>query len=616
MMNPVTPQQSDPIIGQMVGTYRVEAEIGRGGMGVVYLAKEITLGVSAALKVLSPRWATDPKRCDEFLEEAKTLARVRPNDFVKVRSFETLRDGSPAFLMEFIDGRSLASMLADSPGTPLSVSQALGIARRVASAMAAAHAAGIIHRDLKPSNIMVVGSSNPGAETIKIIDFGISVRTGETSSVSHCRGTPAYMAPENRYSGAITSKVDVYSLGCMLFEMLSGNRMFPYAGTESLPDQHAVTTPRPIREQNTSVPEPVDRLLAKMLAKEPEDRPDMATVAGTLEAFVESPLVTAAQRPRFSVRWSLLAGFMLVSAGVLFWRVLNPVSHPMIRLAAAHILVGSTAEELEWLLDTLALRSPREFALYKTHALLVRETPVQRVAMKAFFIDKYEVSCLDFGTWLDRKIATGSIAVRTQQANDGSMFEEVLYRNIPMYSLSPQRKVPCIRYADGHFTVEPSLANYPVSAVSWNAAEQYCEGVGKRLPTQQEWEYAARGTKRRMFPWGSSLPICAKALLARGDRWNDCVSLGHGPGPIGSVKADCTEEGVCDLGGSVQEWTSSEFLDASSREQDTASGQPRFVVKGGSWSLNLFSARGAGRERHHRDDMDSFVGFRCVKSID
>ena len=153
MMNPVTPQQSDPIIGQMVGTYRVEAEIGRGGMGVVYLAKEITLGVSAALKVLSPRWAADPKRCDEFLEEAKTLARVRPNDFVKVRSFETLRDGSPAFLMEFIDGRSLASMLADSPGTPLSVSQALGIARRVASAMAAAHAAGIIHRESTPPSI-------------------------------------------------------------------------------------------------------------------------------------------------------------------------------------------------------------------------------------------------------------------------------------------------------------------------------------------------------------------------------------------------------------------------------------------------------------------------------
>ena len=231
--------------------------------------------------------------------------------------------------------------------------------------------------------------------------------------------------------------------------------------------------PRPIREQNQR-PRTSGSFAGQDACKGTRGSTDTGHGGGNAGAFVESPLVTAAQRPRFSVRWSLLAGFMLVSAGVLFWRVLNPVSHPMIRLAAVVTSqVGSTAEELRVALDTLALRSPREFALYKTHAPVgsAKHRRSGSLRRRSSSI-QYEVSCPDFGTWLDRKIATGSIAVSDAAGQmTGLMFEgSPLSCNIPiglsvaaaqssLYSL-PQMVIS---------PSEPSLATNSVSAVSWNA---------------------------------------------------------------------------------------------------------------------------------------------------
>lgn len=589
-------------------------------MGIVYLAEEASLAKRAALKVLSPKLAADPKRCEDFLHEAQILARVRPDDFVNVYSFHRLPDSSPCFLMEFIEGRALTEILLESQGTAFGLSRSFGLVNRIASAMAAAHAEGIVHRDLKPSNIMVLAGPSPGEERIKIIDFGISLQTSRAGILTDGRGTPAYMAPEQQ-GGVLSSKADVYSLGCIFFELLSGNQLFPDAGSTTVKREHRFSTPPPIRQLNPIVPESIEILLANMLAKEPESRPDMVTVASTLQAIAHGNGEVSKQGSRSTVLIGLLG---LLATVIALLRVGDRATLDMVREPGGAFLMGSSEVEVQQFLASIASRYPKDYEFYEKWLILDREKPALMVEVEPFWIDRYEVSCREFGAWLVRKQSTGAIAVRTLPAQDGSTVEEVLYRTVPIYSLSAKRRVPCIRYVSGQFTVDPTLANYPVSAVSWNGAEQYCGELGKRLPTEAEWEYAARGSERRMFPWGNALPSCNSALLARSEDWQDCKLLGLGPKPRGAVANDCTREGVCDLAGSVQEWTASAFtmrhdqtgpvssaLGKQSPDLDVAASDR--VIRGGAWSINLLAARSASRERHKIDEMDSFVGFRCVR---
>ena len=183
----------------------------------------------------------------------------------------------------------------------------------------------------------------------------------------------------------------------------------------------------------------------------------------------------------------------------------------------------------------------------------------------------------------------------------------------------------CIRDS---YIVEPTLAEFPISAVSWDGASHYCAEHGKRLPTEAEWEYTARGKARRSFPWGNELPTCASALLARGPKseWDQCgVS---GPMPRGSFPKDCTPEGVCDLAGSLQEWMIDVYLPRYPDCEKTGCINPRVgtedsqqgkesirVIRGGAWSMNLLSARSTERVGHDKEWMESYIGFRCVKPI-
>src|SRR5690606_21048050 len=207
------------------GKYRVVRLVGDGGMGSVYEARHEQLGIPVALKFLRPDIAERPGLAARFLQEARVSATLQSPHVVRVSDVDTTADGSPYLVMELLAGESLQSLLDHR--RKLSKDEAVDFALQILAGLEAAHARGVVHRDLKPDNVFVTPS--PGGPLIKIFDFGIAkVRESKEFSrgLTHAgilMGTPEYMAPEQLYSAAgVDHRADLYSLGVMLFEMLSG----------------------------------------------------------------------------------------------------------------------------------------------------------------------------------------------------------------------------------------------------------------------------------------------------------------------------------------------------------------------------------------------------------
>jgi serine/threonine protein kinase/formylglycine-generating enzyme required for sulfatase activity len=273
-------------VGQLIGHYRVTREISRGGMGVVYEAVQERIGQRAAVKVLHAA-APDPTAAARFLDEARAASIVRHPGLVQIFDFGHTEDGAAYLLMEFLDGGSLRQRLqahgALPPGT------AARLAHQIADALCACHRHGIIHRDLKPENIMLVRDpAAVGGERAKVLDFGIAKFLA--AEVARTRsgvvlGSAAYMAPEQcRGERALTAAADVYALGVMLYELLSGET--PFTGPRAaLLQLHLFEAPPPIGDE---APPALQDLVQRMLRKPPALRPAMADVAAALAEAAEA----------------------------------------------------------------------------------------------------------------------------------------------------------------------------------------------------------------------------------------------------------------------------------------------------------------------------------------
>jgi serine/threonine protein kinase len=253
------------------GRYRVDTELGRGGMGVVYLVKEMWLDRKVALKIIAPTWAGNAGAAVSFHREAKALASVRSDHVVQVYSFG-LHEGSYFFAMEYIHGRSLRHILAEhrEHGDTIAVSRALTIITQIAQGIDAVHAAGMIHRDVKPSNILIEDDTGRPV----LVDFGLAVPDDDPAG-TFSMGTPQYMAPEQTGLGLpgarVSQRTDVYALGCTAFEMLTGRLPFEGADQNQLLRQHARKTPPLLSSINKSLA-PFDAVIARALAKDPDAR--------------------------------------------------------------------------------------------------------------------------------------------------------------------------------------------------------------------------------------------------------------------------------------------------------------------------------------------------------
>jgi predicted Ser/Thr protein kinase len=274
------------MVGETIGNYRIESLLGAGGMGEVYLAEQIELGTRVAIKVLQSQISKDAEHVQRFFNEARAVSKVRSAGTVKI--FDCGFHKDQAFLvMEFLEGESLADRIRKQ-GT-LATPVVLEICRQIAGVLDAVHAVGITHRDLKPDNIFLVPDHElASGERIKVLDFGIAKLTGTIGNhapqTRGTMGTPAYMAPEQWNNAAdVDGRADVYSLGCVMFEMACGRPPFPASSIGEACTHHLHTTPPRIRSLHSGVPVELDALVDRMLAKSPDGRPISKDVARALD---------------------------------------------------------------------------------------------------------------------------------------------------------------------------------------------------------------------------------------------------------------------------------------------------------------------------------------------
>ena len=261
----------DPFAGAtLAGRYRVITRLGRGGMSSVYLARHLMIDRLAAVKVLRADLSRDPVHRDRFLREARAVNRIQHENVIDITDYGETSEGLVYLVMEYVPGESLLAAIARGP---LALRRALDIARQIASGLARAHQMEVIHRDLKPDNVLLIPRDDR-RDQVKLLDFGIAKLLDQPSLTltNKVFGTPGYIAPEYATGGAITPRTDLYSLGVVLYEMVTGALPFEVEHLGELMLKHVMEAPIPPRARLSSIPEPIERFVLRCLEKQPERR--------------------------------------------------------------------------------------------------------------------------------------------------------------------------------------------------------------------------------------------------------------------------------------------------------------------------------------------------------
>ena len=282
------------MIGRQLGGYRIESEIGRGGMGVVYLAEQVRLGRRVALKVISPELAHDDAFRTRFERESRLAASIdHPNVVPIYEAGEA--EGLLYLAMRHVPGSDLKAALA---GGPLEPGRAVAVVAQIGAALDAAHARGLVHRDVKPGNILLEGS--PPGERAYLSDFGLTKRLSSTSGITATGfvvGTLDYIAPEQVQGAAIDARTDVYALACVLFHALSGSVPFERDNDMAKMYAHANVDPPALLDAAPGLPRALDEVVRRGMAKEPGERFESAGDLGrAAEAAVQGQSPTLPER--------------------------------------------------------------------------------------------------------------------------------------------------------------------------------------------------------------------------------------------------------------------------------------------------------------------------------
>ena len=274
------PSLRDPLAGRVLDEkYRLDERLGEGGMGTVYRATHLLIDRPVAVKVLHPRFVEDEAAQERFRREARAAGRLQHTNAVTVTDFGRTPDGFVYIVMELLEGRNLREVLALE--SPLESRRAVALMLQVAAAVEAAHESGVIHRDLKPANIFIVQPKN-APPVVKVLDFGIAKLAADTvdDSEQHALtqtgvmiGTPRYMSPEQCDGAHLTPASDVYSLGIILYELLTGKTPFTGPSPLAVALQHSSKPPQPPTELVAHIPLELERVVLHALEKKPANRP-------------------------------------------------------------------------------------------------------------------------------------------------------------------------------------------------------------------------------------------------------------------------------------------------------------------------------------------------------
>ncbi|HEY3499004.1 MAG TPA: serine/threonine-protein kinase [Polyangiaceae bacterium] len=369
MTRPVEP-------GEIVaGKYEILRRVGKGGMGVVFEARHVTIGRRLAVKFLRSDLGADETRLLRFEREARHCGALHHENITAVLDFAADDAGRPYIVMEFVEGSSLRELI--DAEAPLDVTRACELVRQAARGLAAAHDAGILHRDLKPENLMLTRRAD-GGDWVKLVDFGVARLTEDAGAAVLTRegqtpGTAHYLAPElarAEHSARVSS--DVYSLGVVLFELLTGRRPHPDGGYHAVLRHVADERAPAVAQFRPDLPAPLARLVDRMLSHDPAERPESAhallALLGSAPArnprSTETVTAPEAVRPvrgqRFARRWSPIALLLLlavVTAVVVVRRV--PTSDVAARVSDARTPGGAEPPGRELVSPGAEVAAPR-----------------------------------------------------------------------------------------------------------------------------------------------------------------------------------------------------------------------------------------------------------------
>jgi eukaryotic-like serine/threonine-protein kinase len=624
-----------------LGKYHNLKEIGRGGFATVYRAEDTNLGREVALKILDPLLLRDAAWVDHFRREARAVARLKHPHVITI--YDVLQSEGQLFIvMDLVEGLSLDRYLAQQG--PLPWPQALTILQQVAGALDYAHQQDVIHRDLKPANILL----DPHRGAI-LTDFGfarsISANSVSLSISGGIVGTPSYIAPEVWQDKPVSPATDVYALACIVPELLTGKVLFQGSTPAAVMTQHIMEGPRLPESWPKGVPAGIGSTLRRALDPDPDRRPPSA--GELVDVLSKAPSIRQQAAPRVKPQRSAGASradkptprpdrlpWLLPAAGagavgllvvlglvltVILRRVPQGSSRPPTAIHGTAVAsVPSTVAQTPTAAETAIAADPSESGpatpavvpWTPTYTPTPTPTPVTWVRP----IDDMAMVYVPEGEFL-----MGSPA--GEGADDEHPQHEVYLDAfwIDRYEVSNSQYQLCVeagackpsQYAgDSKF----DGADQPVVGVDWEDASSYCGWIGAQLPTEAQWEKAARGEEGWTYPWGNEPATCDYAVMDDGG--SGCGK--NSTWDVGSKPAGASVYGAMDMAGNVWEWVAdwydgTYYKDAPERNPTGPSSGTARVLRGGSWNYNVLDVRAANRY-NNPDNGSNNVGCRCARS--
>ena len=607
------------MLGRTIGNYEVLSPFGEGGMGELYLGRHSLLAREVVIKTIRTE-DFNPRQIEHLRERLEREAYIQsqldhPN-IVRVYDFIAVGE-TTCIVMEHVPGRDLRKMILAETG-PIPADRAIRLFRQILQAIDYAHHfaysdktgkkhQGIIHRDLKPANILVTPT-----DLVKVTDFGIvkvrGVKGG--TQIGFNPGTPEYMSPEQARGRDLDQRSDIYSLGIVFYEMLTGRVPFDSDGSGTSDYEirrgHIEMPVPPLSRFNPDISPGLEQIVYKALEKSPDarfqsarqfiaaiDRFEMTGKSSSLNRDTERHTVVQSGESRQDPRAEPSLSDTVISQTVVGGNT-GPLPHPLptptgtgmgrrlINAVALFLLVAAAGVGV-WLFSRSGAddvagsgESPvavplgmisipgGEFLMGRDNGNQY-EAPAHKVEVGPFFIDRYEVTNEDYDRFIRQT-----------------------------------RRNPPAHWRDGEY--ENGEATLPVVNVTWLEASAYCQWAGKRLPLESEWEYAARGRENRLYPYG--------------DEWRPRFSNARETGldkpqAVGSYPDGISPFGVADMAGNVAEWTESEYrpYPGSSAKPDDGNR----IIRGGGFRVPAKEQTATDRFFDRPGISYDYVGFRCAR---
>ncbi len=586
--------------------WTLHEEIGRGGMGIVYRATHDIVPGNHAIKAVKPELLSDGESRQRFLQEAALVARLRHANIVTAdMPFE--QDGQLYLPMELLAGQALDVALDARPG-PWPVAAAVRIVAQAAAGLGFAHrqTPAVLHRDVKPGNLQLAPDG-----TVKVLDFGLAKAVGDKSvtAAGLAVGTPAFIAPEVLNGERASPSGDVYALGVVLFRLLTGKLPIDLpADTSSImavlmsvSRAHEAGLPT-VASLRPDVPAALSGLVARCLGANAAQRPvDGQALCEALTGLGQAPAAPAAPAPASRLGQT---------------HVQLPTRGKPAPPAVAREPVGGRTG--------VALPHSGARAQPMNPSTEAPPEPVGSGSNARWLLAVLAMVAVFGGMWWanqsgGRTVAYGPAAPTVMVEVPGGPFQMGDKKSLHTVEVAGFKidttEVTVAAYAEcvtaGQCTKPDSDSGYdnwgkadraqhPVNSVDWHQATAYCTWKGKRLPTEQEWEKAARGTDGRIYPWGNQAATCDLAVMNKG-------GLGCGresTWPVGSKPAGASPYGALNMSGNVWEWTS----DGSSQNEKHR------VNRGGSWGGEAQDLRASYRDPGVRRQTGSSIWGSGVRS--